>query len=87
MGRECALVRLGSFSKAGLVPVHGSRAALLDGASCSWGWATVAVRRSTCAWRAAMADGSVKFVAQGLSRLTWWYALTAQGGDILGSDW
>ena len=34
-----------------------------------------------------MADGSVHFVAQGVSQTTWWYALTANYGDILGSDW
>jgi hypothetical protein len=34
-----------------------------------------------------MADGSVHFVAQGVSQTTWWYALTCNQGDILGSDW
>jgi prepilin-type processing-associated H-X9-DG protein len=36
---------------------------------------------------AAMGDGSVHFVAQGVSPNTWWYAFTPNGGDILGSDW
>jgi prepilin-type N-terminal cleavage/methylation domain-containing protein/prepilin-type processing-associated H-X9-DG protein len=36
---------------------------------------------------AAMADGSVRFVAQGVSPTTWWNALTANSGDILGNDW
>jgi len=35
----------------------------------------------------SMADGSVHLVAQGVSPTTWWYALTAQGGDVLGPDW
>jgi len=34
-----------------------------------------------------MGDGSVRFVTQGVSANTWWYAQTPAGGDILGSDW
>jgi hypothetical protein len=34
-----------------------------------------------------MADGSVRFVAQGLSFPTWISALTPNGGEVLGSDW
>ena len=34
-----------------------------------------------------MGDGSVRFVPQGISGWTWWYAVTPQGGEILGSDW
>ncbi len=34
-----------------------------------------------------MGDGSVHLVAQGVSPTTWWFALTANGGDVLGSDW
>jgi prepilin-type N-terminal cleavage/methylation domain-containing protein len=48
---------------------------------------TVASSMHTAGIQAAMADGSVHFVAQGLSAATWWYALSAQGGDVLGSDW
>jgi prepilin-type N-terminal cleavage/methylation domain-containing protein/prepilin-type processing-associated H-X9-DG protein len=36
---------------------------------------------------AGMGDGSVRFVAQGVSATTWWSALTPNYGDILGSDW
>jgi hypothetical protein len=36
---------------------------------------------------AGLGDGSVHFVAQGLSPNTWWYALTPGGGEVLGSDW
>jgi hypothetical protein len=36
---------------------------------------------------AGMGDGHVQFVAQGVSPLTWWYALTPNAGDILGPDW
>jgi prepilin-type N-terminal cleavage/methylation domain-containing protein len=34
-----------------------------------------------------MGDGSVHFVAQGISTSSWWYAMTPQSGDVLGSDW
>ncbi len=34
-----------------------------------------------------MGDGSVRFVPQGISGGTWFYACTPAGGDILGSDW
>jgi prepilin-type N-terminal cleavage/methylation domain-containing protein/prepilin-type processing-associated H-X9-DG protein len=36
---------------------------------------------------AAMGDGSVRFVNQGVSPTTWWQALTPAGGEVLGSDW
>jgi prepilin-type N-terminal cleavage/methylation domain-containing protein len=36
---------------------------------------------------AALGDGSVRFVAQGMSPTTWWAALTPDAGDIPGSDW
>jgi prepilin-type N-terminal cleavage/methylation domain-containing protein len=34
-----------------------------------------------------LGDGSVHFVGQGVSGLTWWWALTPSGGETLGSDW
>jgi prepilin-type N-terminal cleavage/methylation domain-containing protein/prepilin-type processing-associated H-X9-DG protein len=34
-----------------------------------------------------MGDGSVHFVAQGISPATWWAALTPDGKDMLGPDW
>jgi prepilin-type N-terminal cleavage/methylation domain-containing protein len=34
-----------------------------------------------------MADGSTRFVSQGISATTWWYIMTPQGGEVLGSDW
>jgi prepilin-type processing-associated H-X9-DG protein len=34
-----------------------------------------------------LADGSVRFVAKGISPLTWWYAITPAGGEVNGSDW
>jgi prepilin-type N-terminal cleavage/methylation domain-containing protein/prepilin-type processing-associated H-X9-DG protein len=36
---------------------------------------------------AAMGDGSVRFVAAGVSPNTWWSAMTPQGNEVLGSDW
>jgi prepilin-type N-terminal cleavage/methylation domain-containing protein len=34
-----------------------------------------------------MADGHVHFIAQGVSRETWWAACTPAKGDLLGPDW
>jgi prepilin-type N-terminal cleavage/methylation domain-containing protein len=34
-----------------------------------------------------LADGSVRFVGQGISGASWWFALTPAGGDVAGSDW
>ncbi len=36
---------------------------------------------------AGLCDGSVRFVAQGISGGTWYYASTPSGGEVLGSDW
>jgi prepilin-type N-terminal cleavage/methylation domain-containing protein len=41
----------------------------------------------TAGINAAMGDGSVRFVAQGVSAFTWGAALTPNFGDVLGSDW
>jgi prepilin-type N-terminal cleavage/methylation domain-containing protein len=35
----------------------------------------------------ALFDGSVRGVAAGISPQTWWYAMTPNGGEVLGSDW
>jgi hypothetical protein len=34
-----------------------------------------------------MGDGSVRTVSSGVSGQTWWFAMTATGGEVLGSDW
>jgi prepilin-type N-terminal cleavage/methylation domain-containing protein/prepilin-type processing-associated H-X9-DG protein len=34
-----------------------------------------------------MADGSVRFVNGSISTTTWWYALTPNNGEVLGSNW
>jgi prepilin-type N-terminal cleavage/methylation domain-containing protein len=34
-----------------------------------------------------LSDGSVRFVGQGISGVTWWKAITPNGGEVLGSDW
>jgi prepilin-type processing-associated H-X9-DG protein len=34
-----------------------------------------------------MGDGSARFLAQGISQSTWYYAATPNGGEVLGSDW
>jgi hypothetical protein len=47
----------------------------------------VASSPHTAGINVGLADGSVHFVAQGISPTTWWYALTPNNGDILGPDW
>jgi len=34
-----------------------------------------------------LGDGSVRFVSGSISTATWWYALTPNGGEVLGNDW
>jgi hypothetical protein len=34
-----------------------------------------------------MADGSARLVSTGVSPATWWFIMTPQGGEVLGSDW
>jgi len=34
-----------------------------------------------------LGDGSVKFVSQGISATTWWWAMTPNGAEPLPSDW
>jgi prepilin-type N-terminal cleavage/methylation domain-containing protein len=41
----------------------------------------------TAGMNVTLGDGSVRFLSQGLSSTTWWYACTPQGGETLGSDW
>ena len=41
----------------------------------------------TAGMNAGLADGSVRFLSQGLSATTWWAACTPSAGDLLGSDW
>jgi len=41
----------------------------------------------TAGMNTMLMDGSVRFLAQGLSSTTWWFACTPNGGETLGSDW
>jgi prepilin-type processing-associated H-X9-DG protein len=60
----------------------------------SWTWGGKA---SVCMCRAVsphtgginvgLGDGSVRFVGQGVSGTTWFYATTPSGGEVLGTDW
>jgi len=34
-----------------------------------------------------LGDGSVRFVRQGVTPTTWWWALTPSGGEVLSNDW
>jgi hypothetical protein len=36
---------------------------------------------------AGLGDGSVRFVSQGVSGTTWWFALTINGGEVMPPDW
>ena len=59
---------------------------------------TWAGRNATCDFRlptqmgsgrilVGLGDGSVRTVSPGVSPATWWSAMTATGGEVLGSDW
>jgi prepilin-type N-terminal cleavage/methylation domain-containing protein len=41
----------------------------------------------TAGINAALGDGSVRFVTQGVSPTTWWYATTPANGEVLPNDW
>jgi prepilin-type N-terminal cleavage/methylation domain-containing protein len=41
----------------------------------------------TAGMNIALGDGSVRFLSQGISGNTWWYACTPAGGEVLGNDW
>jgi prepilin-type N-terminal cleavage/methylation domain-containing protein/prepilin-type processing-associated H-X9-DG protein len=48
---------------------------------------TVAASPHTGGINVALGDGSVHFVAQGISGVTWWSSMTPNGGEVLGADW
>jgi prepilin-type N-terminal cleavage/methylation domain-containing protein len=41
----------------------------------------------TAGMNVALGDGSVRFLSTGISPLTYWYALTPNQGEVLGSNW
>jgi len=41
----------------------------------------------TAGMNVGLGDGSVRFISQGLSPTTWWYACSPNDGMVLGSDW
>ena len=47
----------------------------------------VAQSPHTAIMNVALADGSVRPLSCAISATTWWYALTPDGGEILGNDW
>jgi prepilin-type N-terminal cleavage/methylation domain-containing protein len=59
------------------------------GTSCpfSSGSQYVAVSPHKVGINVGLADGSVRFVSQGVNPNTWWAAMTIQGGEVLPSDW
>jgi prepilin-type N-terminal cleavage/methylation domain-containing protein/prepilin-type processing-associated H-X9-DG protein len=48
---------------------------------------TVATSPHTGGINVGMGDGSVRLVTQGISGVTWWYAITPAFGEVLGPDW
>jgi prepilin-type N-terminal cleavage/methylation domain-containing protein len=46
-----------------------------------------AVSPHTAGINVSLADGSVRFLAQGISGTTWYSACTPNGGEVLGPDW
>jgi prepilin-type N-terminal cleavage/methylation domain-containing protein len=52
--------------------------------TCDWTRASTA---HTGGIQAGLGDGSVRNISQGTSYLTWWYAFTPYGGEVLPSDW
>jgi prepilin-type N-terminal cleavage/methylation domain-containing protein len=54
------------------------------GGTCDW---TRASTGHTGGIQVGLGDGSVRSVSQGVSYLTWWYAFTPNGGEVLPSDW
>jgi prepilin-type N-terminal cleavage/methylation domain-containing protein/prepilin-type processing-associated H-X9-DG protein len=55
-----------------------------NGGQCNW---LVASSPHTAGMNVGLADGSVRFLSQGISGTTWWAALTPNGGEVLQSDW
>jgi hypothetical protein len=47
----------------------------------------VAISPHTGGINVALASGTVRFLARGLSGTTWWSAMTPASGEVLGSDW
>jgi prepilin-type N-terminal cleavage/methylation domain-containing protein len=47
----------------------------------------VAESPHTAIMNVALGDGSVRSLSCSISATTWWYALTPNGGEVLGSDW
>jgi prepilin-type N-terminal cleavage/methylation domain-containing protein len=47
----------------------------------------VPVSPHTAGINVGLGDGSVRFLSQGVSPTTWWFALTPSGGEVLPNDW
>jgi prepilin-type N-terminal cleavage/methylation domain-containing protein len=59
------------------------------GSTCPYADNTQVVPTSphTAGIMCGMGDGSIRYVSQGVSPTTWWYAMTPAGGEVLGPDW
>ena len=52
--------------------------------NCDYRWPS---SPHTAVIQVSMTDGSVRNVSQGVNALTWWSAITPNGGEVLGSTW
>jgi prepilin-type N-terminal cleavage/methylation domain-containing protein len=83
---DCGQQPLGAASLFQVQPT-GTDPVLVPGCNVKCGNGNLAVSPHSAGINAALGDGSVHFVAQGISGNTWWAALTPNAGDLLGSDW
>jgi prepilin-type N-terminal cleavage/methylation domain-containing protein len=70
--------KVGPNSKFQVSPNPYQTACDIDVASTSHGASGILV---------GLGDGSVRLVNQAVSGTTWWYAMTPNGGEVLGQDW
>jgi prepilin-type N-terminal cleavage/methylation domain-containing protein len=82
------------FYGPGFTPLFMPTVSYCQNTTTPWSWgghASVCMCRATSPHTAGinvgMGDGSVHFVAQGISPGTWFAACTPSNGDLLGNDW
>ncbi len=79
-GRDGTIWKTGTASKFLVQPPK----FLLNPGPCDKG---VASTGHTAGMNVGLADGSVRFLAAGISPTTWWQACTPAGGEVLNNDW
>jgi prepilin-type N-terminal cleavage/methylation domain-containing protein len=85
---------LGHWNNSAYLPMIQPPVTYCQNTTQSWGWGGAAsvcmcrpVSPHTGGINAGLGDGSVKFVAQGISYVTWYSAATPANGEVLGPDW